>query len=115
MKVSKLLVIVFLAMLAMALYITTPAVALEHPWEEGESPGVGNGENPGTSSPLPGTDTIQTPLLTASPNGTFFWWLELIAESVTADAVSHNTSVVTPADVRAASGDLRQQMDRNVK
>jgi hypothetical protein len=115
MKVSKLLVIVCLAMLATVLYIATPAVALEHPWEEGESPGVGNGENPGTTSPLPGSDTTGTPFLTASPNGTFFWWLELITGNVLPDAASQNASVVTPADERAASGDHRQQMDRNVK
>lgn len=115
MQVSKLLVLICLAMLAIMFYIATPAIALEHPWEEGESPGVGGGENPGTSTPVPGTDTTETPLYHASTSGTVFWWFNLILGNVTADIASQQISVATAIDNRAASVDQQHYMDRSVK
>ncbi len=115
MQVSKLLVIFCLAMLAAVLYIASPAIALEHPWEEGETPGGGN-DSPGTSDPFPsGGDTIQTPLFSSTTQGTIFWWFELIlSPEVNTNAVL-NSSVVTPADNRATNFDHRASTNGSMK
>ncbi len=115
MQVSKLLVICCLALLAVVLYIATPAIALEHPWEEGESPGSGNGQTPGTSTPPPSGDTIQAPFLTVATQGTFFWWFELVLNPEINNSVVQNSSVVTPADTRKMNSENRNQTNGSMK
>lgn len=115
MQVSKLLVLFCLAILAAVLYIATPAIALEHPWEEGESPGGSSGEVPGTANPNPEGDSIQTPLLTGTTQGTFFWWFELVLNPGFDNNVMQSSSVVTPADTRNASSEHRNQSNGNMR
>ncbi len=114
MRVSKLLVLFSLAVLAAMLYIASPAIALEHPWEEGETPGNGSGEVPGTSHPLPGDDTVQVPLLN-STQGTFFWWFELILNPGFDNSVMQSPSVTAPIDTRKSSSEHRSQANGSLK
>ena len=98
MQVSRLLALLCLALLAIVLYIATPAIALEHPWEEGETPGTGPGDAPGTSNPNPDTDSIQTPLFSAGTQGTVFWWFELIVDLSDGNILTQNESVAPAAE-----------------
>jgi hypothetical protein len=74
MQVSKILIILFLA-LAMMAFVASPAVAVEHPWEEGE----GGEDQPDNGTPGPDIDITPLPEdgspLWSSTNGPgLFWW-----------------------------------------
>lgn len=91
MRVSKLIIILSLAMSA-AILIVSPAIAVEHPWEEGES--GGGGRAPDDAMPGPGDDIVppsddDTPLWSSVDGTHFLWWL-VVWEYVTGGRV--NTS-----------------------
>jgi hypothetical protein len=117
MQVSKLLILVCLALVAAVLYIATPAIALEHPWEEGEYTGGGN-DSPGSSTPIPdpsGTDTLETPLLSPTAPGTIVWWFELILNHDINSNTVQSSSIATPADTRIRDAEHRVRNNGSMK
>jgi len=79
MRVSSLFIILCLASAAVLL-ITSPAIAFEHPWEEGE----GGGSLPGDGTPeddIPPEPGENTPLW-SSTNGTQYFWWQIVWEYI---------------------------------
>ncbi len=93
MQVSKILFILCL-IFAMTVLVISPAIAVEHPWEEGEGgEGIPDDGTPGPDGDITPPPEEGEPLL-SSIGGSYFIWWQIIWESLSGDDAL-NTHVVS--------------------
>jgi hypothetical protein len=116
MQVSRLLIVFCLAWVASLLFIASPAIAVEHPWEEGEGGSTG-GDLLGSGLPDPTDDSFpppskDDPLLTSSSGPFLFWW-QVIWDSLLGK--TEDQGIVHSSSATGYSSKLLDDSDRRQK
>ena len=108
MQVSKILIAIILG-LAVTAFVASPAVALEHPWEEGETGTI----QPGDGMPHPDDDIPpgqdQRPWLSSIAGSGFFWWYAIIdclsGDNMLTLQATDAENAVNPEDIKKSHFD----------